>query len=866
MGALALNPFSSFASHLVGGKMTYRYLGSNNYEIKLSIYRDCSDQYDFDSLAVISIYSKANNTLFYNNKWPLFNRVNIPALPPDPCFVPPPGICVEIGNYVDTIQLPANGVGYTITYQRCCRNVSTANVLSPGVNGITITTDVPAQTNNTPQFVNVPPIYICQSDTFNYSFAATDADGDVLVYKLSTPLSATNIPGLPNPAFPPPYDTIFWTQGYNVANQISNSGGMSLNPNTGQLKFKPLNSGQFAFGISVLEYRNNVLINTNRLEIQFNVVNCFLVSSIPTATNLCTGLTVKFQNNSHNANGFHWDFGEPTTTADTSNLFAPTYTFSNYGTYTVSLIAINTAYGFCKDTTTKVITINPLLSPTLQPSYAVCFKNNNILFNVGGSYHPSATFNWNLTTNSSGNSNTNPTLIHFTTPTSKTITVFIEQFGCKDTLQAIVSFSNPVAMINSANLNCNERALNFASFSTGANYMKWDFGVPSINTDTSSLWNPSYTYSAYGIYTVTLIASDGYCADTLIEAIKVFPKISLAPFTTIQKQCFRNNSFNFAANGVYSSNATFTWQFDETATPTLSTMENPTNIHFTQPGNHIIRFTLKENGCIKERQEVVRVFPDPRARVQLSDTSICEPALIKFKIVSDSTHPTKNYWTINDSNFVDTTVYYPFSHAGLYTYSLIVKDDNNCTDTLIRKNSIRINQTPIVKHFVDPLYSTILYPKITFIDSTLIPHYTNFDFGDGSGSNIKNNIHSYQSAGAFPYSLIVTTEFGCADTTTGTIIIDDIGENYIPNVFTPNNDGVNERFFIKGESITQSDMKIFNRWGGLVFETSDALHGWNGIEKHTGRPCSDGTYFYLIKITLENSRKYNFNGTVQLVR
>jgi gliding motility-associated-like protein len=61
-------------------------------------------------------------------------------------------------------------------------------------------------------------------------------------------------------------------------------------------------------------------------------------------------------------------------------------------------------------------------------------------------------------------------------------------------------------------------------------------------------------------------------------------------------------------------------------------------------------------------------------------------------------------------------------------------------------------------------------------------------------------------------------------------------------------------------------MKIFNRWGGLVFETSDALVGWNGIASSSGQPCSDGTYFYVIKITLEGKRKYTFKGPLQLQR
>jgi gliding motility-associated-like protein len=260
------------------------------------------------------------------------------------------------------------------------------------------------------------------------------------------------------------------------------------------------------------------------------------------------------------------------------------------------------------------------------------------------------------------------------------------------------------------------------------------------------------------------------------------------------------------------------------------------------------------------------VLPSPNANVSLSDTVGCEPLLIKFKTINDSLHPVTNYWNINNETFSDTTIFYPFNNSGSYSYSLVVKDSNNCSDTIRKVNYIQIYPKPQVKHFVTPLSTNILYPQITFIDSTQSQHATLFDFGDGNTSTNAINNYNYQSEGNFPYSLIVTNPFGCADTTRGVIIIDGIASNYVPNIFTPNGDGVNEHFFIKGKSIASSSMLIFNRWGKLVCDTSNALDGWDGLDKDSGDPVSAGTYFYLIKITLENKKSYSFNGTVQLQR
>lgn len=863
-----ISPFLSLATHLTGGKITYKYLGANKYQITLSIYRDCSVTTPFDNPAYISIFDKATNNLVYNKGIAIASQSIIPPYTPNPCFVPPAGICLEVGNYIDTVQLNPNSSGYTIAYQRCCRNATVINLITPNLNGMTLTTDIPSQINNTPKFVNVPPIYICVSDTFLYSFSATDIDGDVLKYKLCDPLLGASFAiNQPNPANAPPYLPVNWSGIYTTTNQISNSGGINLNQNTGQLKFKPSITGQYAFGICVEEYRNNQLINTNRLELQFNIVNCYLTSSIPTATNLCQGLTIPFQNSSTNANSFHWDFGVNFLTNDTSNIHSPTYTFPSYGTYTVSLIVYNTAYGFCKDSTKKVINVNPLLQPTLQPTYSSCFKSNNFNFNVGGSFHPSATFNWNFTSNyNSPNIFSNNTTAHFTTDSTKQISVIVNQFGCKDTLTAIVSFTNPIANIYTGNLNCNEKKLSFLNTCNNANTFFWNFGDLTTSTDTSSQISPQYTYPNYGNYTVTIIAKNGICIDSTKQQINVFPKLQLNWINNIETQCLKNNSFNFNPTGVWGSNATFNWFFYNQPSAITSTLQNPTNIEFTNSGVHLIKYSVSENGCIKNAQGVIRINPNPIAKTILSDTIGCEPHTIKFKSIADSLHPIQNYWTINNNQFTDTTINYTFNNAGLYSYNLVVRDSNNCTDTLSKINQIHVNPKPKAKSFTNPYYASILDPRITFIDSTQLTHITSYNFGDGSTSTQTNTIHNYQSTGEFNYSLIASTQYGCADTAQGIIYIDDIGNNYVPNIFTPNGDNSNDNFFIKGKNITSSSMKIFNRWGTLVFDTDNALIGWNGINTTNNTTAVDGVYFYIIEITLGNNRTYKFNGNVTLIK
>lgn len=844
--------------------MTYRYLGSNNYEIKLTVYRDCSDPIDFDNPATITFFDNTDNSIFYNKQIGISHRDTIHPNNPDPCFIPPPGICVEEAYYLDTVYLPSNTSGYTTSYQRCCHNSSLLNINNPSSTGTTITTNIPAQINNSSSFLNFPPVYVCINDTFNYSFFSEDIDGDSLVYQMCSPLiGATNFNAVPNPSQAPPYIPVTWSNSFSATNPITTLGGVSFNSNNGEMSFIPTTQGQFAVGICVLEYRNGLLLNTNSLEIQFNVVPCYLVSSIPTATNLCEGLNINFQNGSSNATSYHWDFGENTMTEDTSNLFAPSYTYSNFGTYTISLIAINNSYGTCKDTTTKIIKVNPLLSPSIAPNYSECYNNNSVPLLVSGSFDSSAIFDWNLGNHASPSSSNiyNP-IIHFDTLTQN-ISVIVSQFGCTDTLFTTINFINPIASINTANLNCNGSILHFSSFSDNSTSVAWDFGDLNQNTDTSSLINPTYNYPSYGNYTVTLIAYNGSCSDTTELPIIVNDTLSLFQNFSIEQQCLNKNSFDFFANGIYSSGASFTWLFDSTANTIISNLENPTDISFSTAGNHIVKMYVYDHGCYKQRFHVIKVLPSPVARFIAIDTIGCQPLKVNFINQSESTIPFSSLWQIDNNPFYTLDTNYIFYNSGLYYVSLIVNDTNNCTDTL-KNRLVNVLPKPKAIAHVSPFKTDILSPNIEYTDNTLGTHTTIFDFGDGTTSDQLYNNHIYSDVGTYNYQLVVMNNFSCSDTVRSSIVIDSYDAIFIPNSFTPNKDGLNDVFKPIIPYYKKVILQIFNRWGELIIDTNDIERGWDGKIKGIDAPSE--TYIYKVYVEYPNGKEEKIIGHITLIK
>lgn len=126
----------------------------------------------------------------------------------------------------------------------------------------------------------------------------------------------------------------------------------------------------------------------------------------------------------------------------------------------------------------------------------------------------------------------------------------------------------------------------------------------------------------------------------------------------------------------------------------------------------------------------------------------------------------------------------------------------------------------------------------------------------------KSRIHEYEDPGFYEVVLIVNEGTACADTALMTVIIDDnsIDGLFIPNAFTPNNDGRNDYFEIKSEALCEMmNIKIFNRWGQQIFESDNKYFKWDG--KHNGADVPDGVYYYIF-----NGRINKMTGSVSVFR
>jgi gliding motility-associated-like protein/uncharacterized repeat protein (TIGR01451 family) len=352
-----------YATHIVGGEINYKHIGNNDYEIRLTVYRDCFNGVPpFDDPASVGIFDSTGNLLFHL-QIPFTGSFAIPPSINSVCLSLPGNVCYEYTTYIDTINLPPIAGGYQLAYQRCCRNVTLINIISPNDHGITCYASIPSSTtnyiNSNPVFKSLPAPFICQNVLYEFDHSATDADGDSIYYELCTPLDGGDAGNpQPVPPLPPPYQNIIWAAGYSTQNML---GGVALtiDPLSGKLTAVPNIQGQFVIGVCAKEYRNGVLLGATKRDFQLNVVPCpnITVASIFNPDVICGTTTVSFQNLSYNANKYFWDFGDLSVLTDTTSLFSPTYTYPDTGYYTVTLIAYSPIDPSCTDTSTRTFHI-----------------------------------------------------------------------------------------------------------------------------------------------------------------------------------------------------------------------------------------------------------------------------------------------------------------------------------------------------------------------------------------------------------------------------------------------------------------------------------------------------------------------------
>jgi len=641
------------AKHIVGGEIYYDYLGANKYKITLKVYRDCNSLGpNLDNPAFMTIFD-ANNNVKDTLYLPMVSFNQVPPSINSNCIQPPlNSACDEEGIYERTVTLTPRTGGYYLVYQRCCRNNTILNMVSPGTTGATYWEHIPgpevAVNNSSPRFNKLPPIFLCNGMQIKFDHSATDPDGDILVYSLCTPYEGLDnccgqVPSNPTCGppggcnnTPPPYTPIQFVSPYSASYPISSNPTININPSTGFLNGVPDVDGQWVFAVCVQEFRGSTLIGTHYRDFQFNVLTCnisvlaqFNDQSTPIITpgnttpqnQFCNGYTLYFNNSSINGTSFAWNFGDPTTLADTSHLVNTSYTYPDTGAYVVSLIA--NPGKTCADTVKKTYYIYPDLKPTLSTPQPQCITSNSFSFTVGGQYAPSYThFNWNFGASALPVTSTlsSPTGIVYNAPGLFPVSVIVQQKMCQKTLKDTVEvYPAPKAlMVTDPLILCDPATVTFTNHSTsgGTPTYLWQYS----DGGSSTAVNPTHVFSSPGVYNVTLtVISGAGCIDTaklvVPGMVTVHPRPSAAFSLTPSETTIFDPDITFTDQ---SSNGN-SWSYDF-GDGDVSGIQN--TIHsYNQTGEFIVVQTVKNQyNCPDTAMRTVKIDPEFRFWVPNSFT------------------------------------------------------------------------------------------------------------------------------------------------------------------------------------------------------------------------------------------------------
>jgi gliding motility-associated-like protein len=578
------------------------------------------------------------------------------------------------------------------------------------------------------------------------------------------------------------------------------------------------------------------------------------------------------------------------------------------GSYTVTVTDVNG----CQNNTDISLLVNPLPTPSITGDFEFCQGDNSDL-NAGSGY---VNYLWS-------DGSVTP-IINVSAAGNYSVTV-TDNNGCSaTTATAIVVNPLPVPVITGDNTICDGtttifNAGNYASYiwsngsltpaitvSAAGNYA---VTVTDIN---GCVGSTSETLTVYDLPTATMSGSATICFGETTDLTVSFtgtapfvytfsngsvtsPGIN-APATTATLPVSPNNSTTYSlvtvsdanCQGNIAGNAVVTVnQLPQpvisgdlsicdgettalTATPGFvsynwSNAATQPNINTGTGGIYTVT-VVDQNGCSNTSPAVNLIVNMVPVVSFTNDTSLsCEVPKVNFTNLSVYDPGSYFEWTFGDggvSNAVNPSHLY--AAPGTYQASLTITTPAGCVSSNAQPVSVIFFPLPVADFIYSPGATNVFNGKVSFVDRSDFAVSWLWDFGDGNQSIEQNPSHYFNEVGDFRVSLTITSIAGCIDRYEEVISINPF---YIPNAFTPNGDGVNDQFYYSGYDLDISSyrMRIFNRWGQLVFTGLDENDSWSG-EGLAGQPAPAGTYVYKLEVTTRGGKEHVFHGQVNLVR
>lgn len=273
---------------------------------------------------------------------------------------------------------------------------------------------------------------------------------------------------------------------------------------------------------------------------------------------------------------------------------------------------------------------------------------------------------------------------------------------------------------------------------------------------------------------------------------------------------------------------------------------------YTQPDTSIVLQVVGTEGACNNRDSIfIQVHPKVRADFTQSQSVLCRPDSVVF--LNLSANAILYQWHFGDSSGIENT---PnpnhFYHSpGSYTPMLIGIGLGGCRDTAYGTIPIQIQpilEAQVVSDPVLPLELTLPAGGISLTATSGTLTHWHWDMGDGTQYQQGAQVHhTFIKPGTYYLTLTAQDSNACEVRWKGGPIIIKLPELFIPNVFSPNGDGIGDYFRIEYEGNESYHLTIIDRWGVTQFDTHNPQKPWDGRDLN-GSAVSEGVYFYVVQI------------------
>jgi gliding motility-associated-like protein len=440
--------------------------------------------------------------------------------------------------------------------------------------------------------------------------------------------------------------------------------------------------------------------------------------------------------------------------------------------------------------------------------------------------------------------------------------VVTDASGCSDTATVnvfmqpgVVATMGTLTSVDCFGGNTGDATATFAG-GNGPYTISWNTTPPQTSATATGL--------TAGSYVVTATDADG-CTSTATAVITEPPQLTItasaSPASVCAGQPVTVTGTATGGTAAYS----MVWQpvnlpgASQTIIPQLS-------------GTYTVDVT-DANGCTASATTTITVNPIPSASFAGDSLSGCAPLCVNFSDLTTLSAGTITSWAWDFGDQTQATTQNPnhcYPISGLYTVSLTVTSNAGCANTIVMNNYVDVHPIPTAAFVAGPQPTTELNPQIYFTDMSVGAVTWDWSFGDltQASSTLQNPSFYYPASGCYDVVLEVSSANGCTDITTEEVCIDPDVAIYVPNTFTPNDDGSNDLFFAQGIGIDPENFElwVFDRWGNLIFYTDDVNEGWNGKVQGGTDLCQIDTYVWKIRCLDMLDRKHNLIGHVNLIR